>query len=124
LDKPITPLKNIVAEILGGDQTLIDPLIPAVIQAWGQTVPPSLRQGITMERIREGTLHLSVTNPVVGQQFQFLKDSIREKMNTLLGAKVVKRIVVKAGPAMTPISASKKKSSAPKSKEKKKGELV
>jgi hypothetical protein len=124
LDKPIIPLKNIVAEILEGDQTLIDPLIPAVIQAWGQTVPASLRQGITMERIREGTLHLSVTNPVVGQQFQFLKDSIREKMNNILGDKVVKRIVVRPGPAMAPISASKKKGAAPKSKEKKEKEML
>jgi hypothetical protein len=124
LDKPITSLKNIVAEILEGEHTLIDPLIPAVIQAWGQVVPESLRQGIIMERIREGTLHLSVTNPVVGQQFQFLRDSIREKMNTLLGEKVVKRIVVKAGPAMAPVSASKKKGAAPGAKEKKKKEVV
>jgi hypothetical protein len=100
LDKPVTSLKSIVSEILEGNQAIIDPLIPAVIQAWGQAVPESLRQGITMDRIREGTLHLSVTNPVVGQQFQFLKESIREKMNLLLGATVVKRILVKAGPPM------------------------
>jgi hypothetical protein len=102
LDKPVIPLKNIVAELLEGDKALFDPLIPAVIQAWGQAVPESLRRGITMERIREGTLHLSVANPVVGQQFQFLKESIREKMNTLLGESVVKRIVVKAGPPLAP----------------------
>ncbi|HMK66371.1 MAG TPA: hypothetical protein VK564_11285, partial [Thermodesulfobacteriota bacterium] len=59
----------------------------------------------------------------VGQQFQFLRDSIREKINILLGDKVVKRIVVKAGPVMAPISAPKKKASAPKAREKKKREM-
>jgi hypothetical protein len=100
LDKPIIPLKAIVAELLEGDKSLFDPLIPAVIEAWGRAVPESLRRGMTMEGIREGTLHLSVTNPVIGQQFQFLKESVREKMNTLLGEMVVQRIMVKAGPPL------------------------
>ncbi len=101
MDDKIIPLKNIVDALWAGDSPLIDPLVPAVIEAWRRVVPESLRPGITLEGIREGTLHLSVSNPVVGQQFQFLKDSIRGKMNDILGEPVVKRILVKAGPPMT-----------------------
>jgi hypothetical protein len=99
MDDKIIPLKNIVETLWSGGNPLIDPLVPAVIEAWRRVVPESLRPGITLEGIREGTLHLSVSNPVVGQQFQFLKDSIRGKMNEILGKPVVKRILVKAGPA-------------------------
>lgn len=111
MEKPVLPLKNIVDALWTGDQAVIDPLVPAVIAAWIQTVPESLRNGITMEGIREHTLHLSVSNPVVGQQFQFLKDSIREKMNVILGAAVIKRIQVKAGPPFAPNAPAKGKRS-------------
>jgi hypothetical protein len=116
LDKPVIPLKAIVAELLEGDKSLVDPLIPAVIEAWGRAVPESLRRGMTMEGIREGTLHLAVTNPVIGQHFQFLKESVREKMNTLLGETVVKRIMVKAGPPLAQTPPTRKKNSRFKDK--------
>jgi hypothetical protein len=113
MDEKIIPLKNIVDELWSGGNPLIDPQIPAVIEAWKRVVPESLRPGITLEGIREGTLHLSVSNPVVGQQFQFLKDSIRGKMNDLLGEPVVKRIRVKAGPPLTLSSSPKKALAVP-----------
>jgi hypothetical protein len=111
MEKPILPFKNIVDELWTGEHALIDPRVPAVIAAWCQVVPESLRKGITMEGIREDTLYLSVSNPVVGQQFQFLKESIREKMNAILGGPAVKRIQVKAGPpfAATKSSSRRKK---------------
>jgi len=91
------PLKSIVRELWAGGNPVIDPLIPAVIEAWSRVVPESLRPGICLEGIREGTLYLLVSNPVVGQQLQFLKESIREKMNTILGESVVKNIRIKSG---------------------------
>ncbi|MBI5604899.1 MAG: DUF721 domain-containing protein [Deltaproteobacteria bacterium] len=97
MNKEILPFKAVVQELLTGKDALVDPLIPAVIDAWIQAVPESLRSGIYMEGIREGTLYLSVSNPVVGQQFQFLKDSIRGKINETLGKPVVKTIRLKPG---------------------------
>jgi hypothetical protein len=110
MDDKIIPLKNIVDALWSGGNPLIDPLVPAVIEAWRRVVPESLRPGITLEGIREGTLHLSVSNPVVGQQFQFLKDSIRGKINEILGEPVVQRIRVKAGPPLTLRPSGKKTS--------------
>jgi hypothetical protein len=96
-EKKVLPFKDIVQDLWTGANPLIDPSVPAVIKAWSQVVPESLRPAICMEGIREGTLHLLVSNPVAGQQMQFLKESIREKMNRLLGGPVVKGIRIKTG---------------------------
>jgi hypothetical protein len=97
MNREILPFKTIMLELLAGKDSFVDPLIPAVIEAWLRAVPESLRPGITLEGIREGTLCLLVSNPVAGQQFQFLKDSIREKINEILGEPVVKGIRLKPG---------------------------
>jgi hypothetical protein len=96
-EKEVVPFKDIVQDLWTGGNPLIDPLVPAVIKAWGQVIPLSLRPAICLEGIREGTLHLLVSNPVAGQQLQFLKESLREKMNKLLGGPVVKGIRIKTG---------------------------
>lgn len=95
--KEVVPLKSIVQELWMGKNSILDPLVPAVIEAWGLVVPASLRSGIYLEGFREGRLYLLVSNPVVGQQVQFLKDSIREKINDKLGKPVVKMIRIKPG---------------------------
>jgi hypothetical protein len=96
-EKEVVPIKNIVKELWTGGNSLIDPLVPAVIEAWSRVVPESLRPAICLEGIREGTLHLLVSNPVVGQQLQFLKESLREKINEILGRPIVKGIRVRPG---------------------------
>ncbi len=109
MDREVLPFKTIMGELLAGKDSFVDPLVPAVIEAWLRAVPESLRPGITLEGIREGTLCLLVSNPVAGQQFQFLKDSIREKINEILGKPVVKGIRLKPGspPAMIPFGKEK-----------------
>lgn len=95
--KEVVPFKSVVEELWMGNNPVIDPLVPAVIEAWSQVVPASLRSGIYLEGVRKDTLYLLVSNPAVGQQFQFLKESLREKMNEILGKPVIKEIRVKPG---------------------------
>ncbi len=96
-DKEVFSFKDIVQELWTGGDTLIDPLVPALIKAWVQVIPDSLRPAVCLEGIREGTLHLLVSNPVVGQHLQFVKETIQEKINDLLGGPVVKGIRVRTG---------------------------
>lgn len=95
--KEIVPLKNVFEELWKGENPVLDPLVPSVIEAWCKVVPASLRSGIYLAGIRKGTLTLLVSNPAVGQQFQFLKESLQEKMNQLLGKPVIKVIRIKPG---------------------------
>ena len=95
--KEVVPVKNIIQDLLAGENPLIDPLVPALIEAWNRVVPESLRPSTCLEGIREGTLHLLVSNPVAGQQLQFLKDSLRDNINLILGKAVVKGIRIKSG---------------------------
>jgi len=96
-EKEVFSFKDIVQELWTGGDTLIDPLVPALIKAWSQVIPASLRPSVCLEGLREGTLHLLVSNPVVGQHLQFTKESIQEKINQLLGGPVVKGIRVRTG---------------------------
>jgi hypothetical protein len=96
-EKEVVPFKDIVQNLWAGGSPLIDPLVPALIKVWSQVVPDSLRPAVCLEGLREGTLHLLVSNPVVGQHLQFQKESIQNKINELLGRPVVKGIRIKTG---------------------------
>lgn len=97
-------------DLLAGKDSLVDPLVPAIIEAWVRVVPESLRPGIYLEGIRDGILCLLVSNPAAGQQFQFLKDSIREKINEMLGKPVIKGIRIKAGSPPVTMTCAKEES--------------
>jgi hypothetical protein len=97
MEREVLPFKTVIQELLAGQDLLVDPLVPAVIEAWGRVIPESLRHGICLEGIREGTLCLSVSNPAAGQQFQFLKDFVRDKINEILGKPVVQGFRMKPG---------------------------
>ncbi len=97
MEREVLPFKKVMQELLAGQDLLVDPLVPAVIEAWGRVIPESLRQGISLEGIREGTLCLSVSNPAAGQQFQFLKDFVRDKINEILGKPAVRGFRMRPG---------------------------
>ncbi|MEW6188371.1 MAG: DUF721 domain-containing protein [Thermodesulfobacteriota bacterium] len=90
-------IKSVVGELWSGGDAVIDPTITSVIAAWSRVVPKSLRSGMCLEGFREGTLHVLVSNPVVGQQLQFQKEILREKMNALLGKPLIKGFRIKSG---------------------------
>jgi hypothetical protein len=101
-EKEVLPVKKIIENLWAGENPLIDPLVPTVIEAWNRVVPGSLRPVTCLEGMREGILHILVSNPVAGQQLQLLKDSLRDEINEILGKVVVKGFRIKSGsfPAM------------------------
>ena len=96
-EKEVFPFKDIVQDLWNGGNPLIDPLVPALIKVWGQVVPESLRPAVCLEGLREGILHVLVSNPVVGHHLQFLKESIQRNMNERLGGTFVKGVRIKTG---------------------------
>jgi hypothetical protein len=102
-EKKVVSVKQVLENLWTGENPVIDPLIPAIIEAWSRVVPDSLRPVTSLEGIRDGILHILVSNPVAGQQLQFVKDSLGHKMNETLGRTVVKGFRIKSGafPAKT-----------------------
>jgi Dna[CI] antecedent, DciA len=64
------PINKILQQFWEDKNPLVHPLIPRVLMAWQEVVPDTLRSGLYLERFQEGILHILISNPVAGQQFQ------------------------------------------------------
>lgn len=95
--KEVPSLKDIVSELTSGAESVIDPTVLAVIEAWQRVLPPSLRPVLCLEGFRDGLLFVLASHSVAAQQLQFQKDVLLAKMNRLLGKPLVTGIHVKTG---------------------------
>jgi hypothetical protein len=91
------PIGKILQRFWEDKNPLVDPLIPRILQAWQEAVPQSLRSGLYLERFQGGILHVLISNPVAGQQFQFIKETTCQTINAHLGIPLVKGVRLKAG---------------------------
>jgi predicted nucleic acid-binding Zn ribbon protein len=59
---------------------------------WNETVGPVVARNAQPEKIRNGTLFVSVTSPTWMNELQYMKQMIAEKLNERIGREVVKNI--------------------------------
>jgi len=59
---------------------------------WNETVGPVVARNAQPEKIRNGTLFVSVTSPTWMNELQYMKQMIAEKLNERIGKEVVKNI--------------------------------
>jgi hypothetical protein len=59
---------------------------------WNETVGPVVARNAQPEKIRNGTLFVSVTSPTWMNELQYMKQMIAEKLNDRIGREVVKNI--------------------------------
>jgi hypothetical protein len=59
---------------------------------WNETVGPVVARNAQPEKIRNGTLFVSVTSPTWMNELQYMKEMITEKLNERIGREVVKNI--------------------------------
>jgi predicted nucleic acid-binding Zn ribbon protein len=59
---------------------------------WDETVGPVVARNAQPEKIRNGTLFVSVTSPTWMNELQYVKDMIADKLNARIGREVVKNI--------------------------------
>lgn len=64
---------------------------------WNETVGPVIARNAQPERIRNGTLFVSVSSPTWMQQLQFVKEMITDKLNERIGRQIVKSIFFVVG---------------------------
>ena len=64
---------------------------------WNDVVGKTIANNAQPEKIRNGTLFVKVSSPVLMQQLQFMKEMIAEKLNQRLKGEVVKTIFFMVG---------------------------
>jgi hypothetical protein len=96
-DKKMQPLGTILQGLISNGGLPIDPVVPQVIELWSEMIPEALRPYICLEGLKDGTLQVVVSNPAAAQQFQFLKESLRQEINRRLNQTLVKEVRLKTG---------------------------
>ena len=96
-DKKMQSLGTILQGLINQGGLPIDPVVPQVIELWSEMIPEALRPYVCLEGLKDGTLQVVVSNPAAGQQFQFLKESLRQEINRRLNQTLVKEVRLKTG---------------------------
>jgi len=96
-DKKMQSLGTILQGLINNGGLPIDPVVPQVIELWSEIIPEALRPYIYLEGFKDGTLQVVVSNPSAAQQFQFLKESLRQEINRRLNQTIVKEVRLKTG---------------------------
>ncbi len=96
-DKKMQSLGTILQGLINEGGLPIDPVVPQVIELWTEMVPEAMRPYICLEGFKDGTLQVVVSNPAAAQQFQFLKESLRQEINRRLNQTLVKEVRLKTG---------------------------
>ena len=96
-DKKMQSLGTILQGLINDGGLPIDPVVPQVIELWSEMIPEALRPYVCLEGLKDGTLQVVVSNPAAAQQFQFLKESLRQEINRRLNQTLVKEVRLKTG---------------------------
>jgi hypothetical protein len=96
-DKKMQSLGTILQGLINQGGLPIDPVVPQVIELWLEMIPEALRPYVCLEGIKDGTLQVVVSNPAAGQQFQYMKESLRQEINRRLNQNLVKEVRLKTG---------------------------
>jgi hypothetical protein len=88
---------------------------------WNDTVGPIVARNAQPEKIRNGTLFVSVTSPTWMNELQYVKETISERLNQQLGREVVKNIFFVLGrqdkpSPQPPVQAATKSPAMPESR--------
>lgn len=98
------PLSGLMQESLA-DLGLADRLREAEIwRIWPEVVGSTLACRARPQRIINGTLTVAVSSAPWMQELRFMTAMMKEKLNTRLGAEVVREIILKSGRVDAPIA--------------------
>jgi hypothetical protein len=96
-DKKMQSLGTILQGLINMGGLPIDPVVPQVIELWSEMIPEPLRPYVCLEGLKDGTLQVVVSNPAAAQQFQFLKEPLRQEINRRLNQMLIKEVRLKTG---------------------------
>jgi len=88
----LTPLKDILAALLGDSRLPFNPADGLIWKVWDETVGPAIAKNAQPLWINKGRLRVNVSDPIWLQELSFAEEPIREKLNSKLGRRAVEKI--------------------------------
>ena len=96
--RSLTPLKDIVKEILEKGTIPFDPEDAGVWKVWEEVVGPVVSKHAQPSWLSEGCLRVMVSDPIWLQELRFSADEIKAGLNEKLGREAVVKIDFRVGP--------------------------
>ena len=97
-DKTLTPIKDVIANLLKGTDLPFNPDDARVWEVWDDSVGKIVADHARPAYIKKGLLRVEVTDPIWLQELEFAAESIRKKLNKNMGREAVKKIEFRLGP--------------------------
>ena len=95
--RALTPLKEIVKEILEGGAIPFNPEDTEVWKVWEEVVGPVVSRHAQPSWLDDGCLRVVVSDPIWMQELRFSEDEIKRMINEKLGRRAVVKIEFKVG---------------------------
>lgn len=92
-----TSLKDIIKDLMSGPDLPFNPEDFNIWKVWDEVVGPSVAIHARPSRILKGKLRVEVSEPIWLQELEYVKDTIKEKLNQRLGRKAVEKIDLRLG---------------------------
>ena len=95
---PLTPLKDIIADLLRGGTLPFNPDDANIWKVWDDVVGPAVSRNTRPSWIKNFRLRVTVSDPIWLQELKFVEEDIRERLNKRLGRRAVEKIDFRVGP--------------------------
>ena len=93
-----TSLRDILSNLLNDSSLPFNPDDARIWEVWEEAVGPGIAGHARPSRIKKGRLRVDVSDPIWLQELEFVKETIKEKLNEKMGRKAVLRIDFRIGP--------------------------
>jgi len=93
----LTPLKDVIASIFGDSKLPFNPDDAWIWKVWDEVVGDPIADHARPSWIKDGRLRVKVSDPIWLQELEFVEETIKERLNTKLGRKAVKKIEFRIG---------------------------
>lgn len=94
----MTPLKDIIADLLRDGTLPFNPDDANIWKVWDDVVGPAISRNTRPSWIKNFRLRVKVSDPIWLQELKFVEEDIRERLNKRLGRRAVEKIDFRVGP--------------------------
>ncbi|SHK78086.1 Protein of unknown function [Desulfatibacillum alkenivorans DSM 16219] len=100
-------LSAVLERILNATDNKLNPEIDRIFAVWSQCVDPDTAKNAQPESFKQGMLMVKVSSAPWSQQLEYEKRFIMERINSLIGARLVTEIRFKTGSTRKKTSSKK-----------------